>query len=231
MGRIPYHHDHQQHSGQAERAKEGQAHGQPVAPQRGQADRRHRDAERLGALPDAHRQPALRCGEPAEDQPPARRVHRTARGAGGGQARPERDHAAGMRGGEQHHAGAGQAAGQDQALTEPVRRRAPGDQGEQQARGGAGDQEPGLFQGQAVRPQRRDEVGQPVLERAAGGQRDRPRREDQPPPHSAHIHILILMVRYMRQRDPVRGVSEAMGIAGRRSACASTVRPGRTAGP
>ena len=148
----------------------------------GRLDRRHRDAEWLGALPDAHRQAALRRGEPAEDEPPARRVHRTARGTGGHQARAERGQPPDMRGEEQYHARTGQAAGQDQALAEPVGRRPPGDQGEQQPHRGAGDQDAGLLQGQAVRPQRRDEVREPVLERAAGGQRDRPCRERQPAP-------------------------------------------------
>ena len=74
-GRPPRAHQHRrdqaQHRGQRDRRREAEA-----VPERRQGRRRDAHADRLRGLPDAHRQPALRRGEPAEHHPPARRVHR-----------------------------------------------------------------------------------------------------------------------------------------------------------
>ena len=86
-----------------------------------------------------------------------------------------------------------------------------------------------------MRPQRRDQVGQPVLERAAGGERDRPSRQRQPAMCRISIHIVIISVRYMRNRiyglalltarvvDPARGV--ALSAVARRDAEAEVALP------
>ena len=107
--------------------------------------------------------PRSRGGEPAEDEPPARRVHRGAGRTGQHQARAKRHRPVYLRGGEQHHARGGEPARQDQPLAPAVRGRAPRDQGEQQPHRRAGHQDAGFFQRQATCPQCRDQVRKPVL--------------------------------------------------------------------
>src|SRR5262249_19994744 len=55
--------------------------------------------------------------------------------------------------------------------------------------------------------------GQPVLERAASGERDRPGRQRQPAPTRFPIHIVIISVRYMRRRVFSQGGQRAPALA------------------
>ena len=65
---------------------------------------------------------------------------------------------------------------------QPVRGRAPADQGQQQPGRRARHQDAGQLQREPVMPERRDQVGEAVLERAARRHRDQPDEQDEPPP-------------------------------------------------
>jgi hypothetical protein len=181
-GRIADQCNHQHGGQQAEPAEKQQRRAGAPAVQRGQRSRGQRDAERLRALPDTHRQAALVLGEPAQDESAARGEHRATGAAGGGQAQAE-PHGTVHRGADQQHAtGKPEPGRQHHALPEAVSSAAPGDEGQQQSCRGTGDQSAGEFQREALLPERRDQVGQPVLERAPGRHRDEPDQQDQPPP-------------------------------------------------
>ena len=149
---------------------------------RRQGERRDGHAQRLRALPDAHGQAPLAGGEPAQDQPAAGGVHRRPGGPGRGEAGAQRGRPVHGGPGQQHRPGQGQARAEHQPLPPAVGGRPPRHQGEQQAGGGAGDQDARLLQGQALGPEGGDQVGQAVLEGTACGHRDHAREQDHPAP-------------------------------------------------
>jgi hypothetical protein len=81
---------------------------------------------------------------------------------------------------QQGHRGPGQADGQHPALAQPIAYRTPDQQRAQHAEDRSGDQQPGLSQGQPLRPEGRHQERQSVLERAGGDQPGHTDRQHQP---------------------------------------------------
>ena len=180
--RITHDRRDQDRGGQAEGAEERERGGPAVGADGGQGERRDSHAERLRALPDTHGQAPLASGEPAQDEPPAGGVDRCPGGPGRGQAGAQRGRAVHGGPGQQDRPGQRQARTEHQALPPAVGGRSPGHQREEQARGGAGNQNPRLLQGKALSPEGRDQVGQAVLEGAARGHREQAGHQDHPAP-------------------------------------------------
>ncbi len=159
-GRVPHAQgagdgeDEQPGTGQQERRA-----GAVVRGERGDDDGGHGHPEGLGDLPDAHRQPAPACREPAHDDPPLAALVLAEAAPPRASSTPSRTRSSTGAATRATHRRQAQAAGDDPAFTEPVGQRTPGDERQDHPERRGGGQRPGPGQRQSVAlVQERDEV-------------------------------------------------------------------------